>query len=71
MSLIAAKQTNHTVTTEYKIGLDVIKQMVCADLGVDPATVELIWDIDEGYNDERYGSSSPKLRGLKIKVVTK
>lgn len=70
MSVIAANKTSHTVTTEYYVNLDVLKKMVIADLGVDPKTVELIWDIEDGGYDDRY-SSNPSLRGLKIKVTTK
>ena len=72
MSVIAALKTSHTITTEYYVKLDVLKQMVITDLGVDPKTVELIWDIDDGRDyDDRYNSGSPTLRGLKIKVVVK
>lgn len=71
MSVIASNKTSHVVTTEYYVKLDVLKKMVVDDLGVDPNTVELVWDIEEGYCDDRYGSGTPKLRGLKIKVVVK
>lgn len=72
MSIIAANKTSHTVTTEYYVKVDVLKKMVTDDLGVDPSTVELIWDIyDSSGYDDRYSCSSPTLRGLKIKVITK
>lgn len=69
MSIIAANKTSHVTTTEYDIKLDVIKNMIAADLGVDPKHVELIWNIDGGY-DDRY-SSTPTLRSLKVRVVTR
>lgn len=69
MSVIANNRTSHTVTTEYYVDLEVLKKMVTDDLGVDPKTVELVWDIQEGYSDDRYSNTPAKLRGLKIKVV--
>lgn len=71
MSIIAANQTSHITTTEYTVELDVLKNMIVADLKVDPRTVELIWDIDPGFDDGHHGYQAPKLRGLKIKVVVR
>ncbi|MNC13984.1 hypothetical protein D3C76_212400 [compost metagenome] len=69
MSLIQS-QSVVTKTTTATLKVDDIKKLVAADLGVDPKSVSLKFDLSYEYNDYRDGSmTGATFSSLEVKVV--
>lgn len=69
MSLIQSKSVV-TKTTTATLNTDDIKKLIAADLGVDPKSVSLKFDLSYEYNDyQNEGITGAKFSSLEVKVV--